>query len=692
MGARIPPASADPFDDFVLDTSGIDFHNAKTNPAATENGLSDFQRFVVQNFFDTQPERRRAFLKQNGFEMSKDGDSYRPIGYDGKYEPIDPGFFDSPSGFIATHNIFTEKGREELKRDFTDVTFDVGTGAGISAAASKGGTAGATAGTAAGAAAGPKGAIVGRVIGSVAGMITSGVAANAAAEAMKAEVGDFFLDEDVPMDLKETAYQSLTTGVLGAVAAGGGKALGKIIDNWKLARAAKAQNALKEMAIRKSNGTFSAELAKDLAENPQNYTPTAVEGANKRLLQLSDDIFGTSVDNPHTTRQLTGGVAKKAIDPLNRRADLEIEKLAQNAEANFAVDEIELALSSRLASIRGKKFRTLEEEKALDFIDGELKRLKDKMRPKKKDVTLFDASGKPIEQAEELAELNFKEGRDFLKSLQNAAYAEGPLKDNGVLRTATSGLKELADKKATDVGSDLADINAKRSEILSTYANFRDTVKQGHIQNAYVGKDNVSRERAMRMFEEMDRVLDTDLANQAKTGQFQSTVESLYKNPGSAFGSGNATTEAVKGGLKGGAKGAFQFGAAGSVLGPEAAMTAAKVGFVKGAVQGAKEGAAFSSPENLIKKFSKIQSRIDDIENGVSPLPAVGRTAGTTAATLGLDTAIPPAVAPQAEPPPVEQAPLPPPGSEGARPQMLPEEEEDPFADFQLDTEGVPGL
>jgi hypothetical protein len=121
-------------------------------------------------------------------------------------------------------------------------------------------------------------------------------------------------------------------------------------------------------------------------------------------------------------------------------------------------------------------------------------------------------------------------------------------------------------------------------------------------------------------------------------------------------------------------------------------MTAAKVGFVKGAVQGAKEGAAFSSPENLIKKFSKIQSRIDDIENGVSPLPAVGRTAGTTAATLGLDTAIPPAVAPQAEPPPVEQAPLPPPGSEGARPQMLPEEEEDPFADFQLDTEGVPGL
>lgn len=64
-------------------------------PATTpkpEFGLKD--RAFIQLFFDTQPKKKKAYLKQIGFEMNPDDDNeIKPIGSNDPWIPIDPGGF-----------------------------------------------------------------------------------------------------------------------------------------------------------------------------------------------------------------------------------------------------------------------------------------------------------------------------------------------------------------------------------------------------------------------------------------------------------------------------------------------------------------------------------------------------------------------------------------------------------------------
>lgn len=596
--------------DLKLDLS--DVQNPSINKLSNQNGLSDWQRFVTKNFFDTQPKRRAAYLKRLGYELKPGSmEEYRPMGSDGNYQPIEPD--NTVLGFIPVYNLFTEDGRKELGRDLGDIAFDTvvaGPATGIGAQI------GAMGGRGVGMAGGPVGAVLGTVGGASAGA----AAGNVAAEAAKTGIGDFFLDESVPIDLQETTYQSLAAGAL----AGVGQAGSSMIQAWKKAGAKGIQASLKEAAVRKSNGTWNMELANDLAKNPEKYTPEAVKGANNKLLTLSDDIFGTSAERPKSTRDLKGGVAKNAIDPLNRRADLEIDKLALNPEANFTVEELAKTLRDRVAPLANKRFKTQDEERALKFFQDEVDDLLRKTEisgPMNQSLNRIGEEGASLPSSG-YGELTFKEGRDLLKRWQNAAYEEGAVKDNGIVKSVTHGLKELADVKAGGIGSDLPAINEKRSKILTTYSNMQSLIKDGSMQSAFVGKDSIAKERVKRMFSEMDSVLDTNMSQEIESTQFRAAVERVYESP-SAFGSGSVITDALKQGGKGAAKGAFQTatvaGAASTFLpldvGTRANIVgiAAGVGGVKGFAKGAREGASFSSPDRMIKSFSKVRNRLDDL-------------------------------------------------------------------------------
>lgn len=649
---NVSPEEEALFSSIELDTDKYGFKDIRRNSAAAQNGLSDFQRFAVQNFFDTQPKRKKAFLKQLGYEMDKDGEKIRPLDSDGSFKPIDPGWFDGdgPMGFIGLDKMFSDDGRKELLRDLSDISYDtLGAGTLTTVGAVKGAGVGTAAGAAIGSPTGP-GAGITAIVGGILGGFTGGAAGNAAAEGIKDVIGDFLLDEEIPMDMKETFYQSLTAGALGSLAKGGGAALKKMIGAWKMRGVTGsgglkgAKEALKQAAIRKSNGTFSQDLVEDMIQNPKNYTREAVDGATNKLLDFSDEIYGTSAGKPiHTTRKLEGGLVRDVINPLNDRADLEIQKLAKDARARFSVEDLVKVVNKRLEPLTSKKFNTKEEEQAISFLRGEVSRLKAKMiKPKpspKPKSGILDASGKPIDVPEpdlpdEFEELTFKEGRDLLKSWQNSVYQEGPVKGNSALKGVTADLKNLADKKATKLGSDIADINAERHLILKTKENFDRLIKDGHLQNSYVGKDNISRKRANRMFEEMDRVLGTDLANQSKSLQFQSAVESVYNKPNAMFGNGSAVSEGLKEGLNESVKQAFRYGTAGSVVPGVGPMVGAKFGAVKGGIQGFGQGMSFASPEAFLKKASKIQSNISDIDAGKSIFNALAPATTMTAPTV----------------------------------------------------------
>lgn len=637
--AGLPEGFDEVFADFDYSVP-IDVHDPKINSASNQNGLSDFQRFAVKNLFDTQIARRRTYMKKLGYELDEEGENYRPIGSDGNFEPIDPGGIKDT--FFAIPKLFSEEGRREvaaeLWRDATDLTYDLGVaspmiggmgalGGGLGAA--KGAAAGAGVGAAIASPTGPGalggagvGAGVGGLLGGVLGTVAGASAGNAMSETMKLGIGDFLMDESVPVNMQELVYQSLVTGMLSGIGKLGSEGIKKL----KLARAEDYKNALKEAAIRKSNGTFNEKLAEDLAMNPQKYAPDNVKDAQKKLLGISDEIFGTSAERPKSTRDLTGGLAKKAIEPLNARADLEMDKLSKMPEANFTVDEIVNTVKSKVESLTQKKFKTQDEERALAFLNDEIKNLKSKFAiptteaaSVRDPITGLTTTTKPTGGG--FKELTFKEGRDLLKRWQNAAYEEGPVKDNGVVKSITGGLKQLADQKAGALGSDLPKINAERSKIQTVYKNLYQTLTPAKMQSAFVGNDNVAKDNVRRVLADADATLGTRLSEAIETAQFQAAVHKFFENP-RAFGSGAVFTDMMREGLRqaknkaiigstaGAAAGTAVGGFAGAGKGGALGGT---IGGIKGLVSGAKEGAAFSSPDDLLQNFSKVKVRIDDL-------------------------------------------------------------------------------
>lgn len=609
-------------------------HDRKLNSAAAENGLSVTQRHIIKNVYDTQPKLRRAFVKQLGYELSEDGESYRPLGKNTNYTPIEPVNF-QPNPWqpdfqpIPYWKMLSEKGldevREEFGRDALDVSFDtLVSGPAIGLAGSSGMVAGAAKGTPIGAITGtylgPAGTLAGgaagAILGGATGLFAGGFVGNAAAETAKLALAEALLDEAVPIDLKETFYQSVLAGGLSVIAKGGAEALRAMAK----VKASDAKAAYKEILNRKADGRLPMPLVEKMVSEPQNFTPAAVADRSKSVNNLYHEMFGTDAMTPHTPRNLQGGVVKDAIQPLNELADLEIQKLSKMPEANTTVEDLAEILTKRTEPISQQRHIDLDtEQPVLDYVKGLIDRFKANFAKKAPD-------GTPIPG--QYDEVPFGDARKILKEAQNAAWNSDKhgVKGNPVMIGVSRDLKELMDAKAGDlaaktgglVSSNLPEINKRRSAMLKTYETLRAKVTPSKLDAAYLGEDKAVKEELRNVLEGADRILGTNLAGAVQTAAFNDQVKRFYENP-KLWGNKTALADA----FKAGADEAFKRGREAVALTSPIALapggikvaagitaaTSAK-GFAKGA---AREFRAHT-PNTLMKNISKIQTRLSDLD------------------------------------------------------------------------------
>lgn len=554
--------------------------------------LSSMDRVILQNFFDTQPHKRKAYLKQIGFEMSPDDDNLiRPLGSGDEFDvEIDPG--------IGT--TFGKQGLaaavKEMSADVNDVLFDAVQGVMVGGGAAGGGGVGAGGG--------PIGILLGGILG--------GAVGNAAAEGVKNSVADLMLDENIPQDMKLTAAQSLITGIIPKAIQGGTFVGGKL-----LKETLEATKAAISRAARFSGKNLTPEILDKASKNPELFTDEAVKGADQRLTQLYKELFGIDPEKPLTvrsTRQINPtSEFGKFVKPLNDAADVELNKLAKDPAANWTVGEFTQPLEIKIAELSAKSGRSVEEKAALSYL-----------REKRNEILNF-AKEKGIgdKKNPSLLQINFKEGREFLKAIQDDAF-DKELPGTSVLKQMAGGgggFRDIADQKATQVGSNLAEINAQRSKALGLFEEARERLKPSALTSTFIGDSNVQKELTKETFGKIDGLLGSDLANQVETGQMQRVVNQIYRG-GKDFGSGNILSRFFAGagaGATAGAGGGFLVGQPG-------------LGALAGGLAGGTGAAVLGDPQTAIKSMGKltgVQGAIEDfVQNRLSRSIAPEQAAG----------------------------------------------------------------
>lgn len=627
-------------DDIAKAMQGLDFNvdididpsDPAQNSLSNQNGLSTQQRWVVQNIFDTQKERRRGYMKQLGYELSKDGEQYRPADSNTNFVPIDPPFFSSEkaiqgsgSGFPSFKELFSAKGATEALQDLGDVSVDIGQGGIVGAAATAAGTVG-----------GAAGSLLGPITGVGAGLASAavgGAAANAGMEAFKGAVGDLYLDKDIPMDWKDTAAQSLFAGLFSL----GGEATGMALQKFRKMGAEGLKTALAQTLSSRGNGKLPPELVVDFMTNPEKYSPKNVKDATEKVVNFADYVFGTSVDHPKLGQSLEGGIHAQVMKDLNTRAESALTNLTANRAANSTIDDVIGVAKEDLQDLHRKTFLNDTEKDALDYINSQLAEVRAKKKlPSAEPSNIIDPStGKPFEtpaSADEFHELNFGELRELLGRWQKHVYAnqKGDSVENPIVAFVTGKLRRLADEKAKSVGSDFPEINAKRSEIFTARQGLLDVAKGQAFNDAYLGKGNPETKfKIQRALAETDRVLDTNLQGAAQTVQFQKAMNELYKNP-SSFGTGSEIGDAARAGLREGTTAQIQSATAGGgaaeLLGLPRKVGAKAVSAIVSPLRtrrAAQVGGAFASPDILVNRVSKINSSLQDLNRATSSMGQV---------------------------------------------------------------------
>lgn len=557
-------------------------------PPVERGPITDQQRLIVQNLFDTQPEKRKAYMKQLGYELDpKDDNKYRPIGTTSGYAEIDPG--------IGAY--FKPGGLKEVARDMGDIAWDTVISGPLTAM-----------GSAKGASLGAKAPGFAKLILGVTGAVLGGSIGNATSEAFKSAAGEIALDDNIPQDMKLTAIQSLISGgmpqVVKGLAKGGKMAVREILDS----RAKAISNAAAA-----SGGGLTPEIIEKAAKNPEQFSKEAVQGATEKLTGIYKEIFGTTVEKPKSTRQISGGIFKEKANELNKQADAELTRLAANPQADFTIGELSDPIKAQIKKLADKFSLTSEESNALSYLRSKLNELETK------GVAAHDAkygaqSLTPMDQKR----IDFRQGREFLKSMQDDAF-DKEIPGSSIVRQAVGGdknaIRGIADAKAAQLGSPLPEINAQRSKLLTTYKNAQEALTPANMTSAFVGDDNVKKQLVQEASKEMDAVLGTQYSTAIEDGQVKRLVENMYNNP-KAFGSGRVVAEAVSGGAKGMAAGGVTGAGVGAMTGV-GAIPGAIVGGIGGAVAGAERATAMSTPEKALAAIAKNKSSVESLTNQI---------------------------------------------------------------------------
>lgn len=599
--------------------------------------LESFDRLVIQNIFDNNPKKKALYLKKLGFELDpKDENKYRPIGNVGSYANIDPGFSEAfrKGGLSAVVN--------EAGLDIGDVAYDWGL-------ANLAATGGGAAGVAAGVPAGP--------VGVMAGLVLGGAAGNAAAETFKNELGNWIVDQDFPLDKRQTLIQSMIVGATPAIFRLGRKASLPLVKGEIETRKIAIANAIKTAG--EKGAPISDGVIERAAREPEMFTEDAVKGATSRINDIYRHIFGLEEAHQVTRpKSIKEGLFREKINPWNGAADAEVDRLALMPEASFSAEEVKAPFLKKIQEItnpdptKGNFFPEEEQLRAIEYIE-------------KKIFPMVDAAAAKGE-----GRLNFKQARNLADKVQADAFDKN-IEGGAMLRQLVGddpeGYLKLIDNRVKDISS-LPSIKAKQHEIMNAYNGAVKTINKNTILNGFIGNENITKEEFAENVLNMDKALGTNYYQLIESGQFQRAIEGAFKNK-DKFGARPAVSQALVSGAKGAVGGGVGGAVVGSTLPGAGTMAGAGIGATVGALEGARTGLALRSPKAALEGLQDATQKVDNIDQILAdvlgkPLSMGGQTAALETGEA-LAPSLTPAEQPSARPSPMPQAPATPSFLEG---------------------------
>lgn len=590
----------DPFADISVEEGESSFTAKPFGPS---------QRFILQNFFDTNDSARRQYMKELGYEVnSLDDNQFRPIGSNMEWLEVDPGFSDAykKGGLKGIAKEFLQDAGD-VAYDLTDIGTKVLAGLGSGLA---GGATGAAAGSVVPGAGTAFGAFAGGIPAAMVGAAASGALTNSA----KQKIRDIFLDKDIPFDAKEMAVDAALSAVGSGVFKGGVKGFQKLKDIDLSTSIDGIKNAIKA-----AGGLPNPDLVERAARNPELFSKEAVEGGATRLQQGVKNIFGLEEDEmlrdiKDLKRIRPDSYFGKLISPVAETAEKAKDALALDRNANVSYADAMGQLQSLYGALEQKMLTgapTQMETNAHKVLKEKMKTLRNmaagnlKLDPKKVTDT-------------QLNQVSFNHGqaREFLNSLQDSAFDVTTKNENPVLRQIAGGMRSYLDdvavKSGNPVGQQLPELNKVMSGLLDDYKTARQTLNPQTIVQAYVGGQStpggtIKANEIQQFMGSLDEKYGTDLAKDFDVQSAQALFENVYKGTpakGSSRVNAFVAQETGKGVLKGASTGALLGGVSGV-----GAIPSAVVGGLVGGANAAKNAAALAQPEVGLSKLQQLLAK-----------------------------------------------------------------------------------
>lgn len=492
------------------------------------------ERLVTTLIFDTQPKRKKEWLNKLGYDVNpKDDNEIKPIGAtDDQYFPIDPG------GVFDFSQYGKKGGVSELGKDALEASLDFLQGSATEATGEGAGIIGAVGG--------PAGFVAGRSAGRMA-MFN-------AIENMKDSIGNFFLEEDMPIDTALRATQTAIQAVGPEALATGGKALKKAAEKTFSNISSGVRNLLSI-----GNGKIGEQAWAALKKNPSMIADeSALKNASSDIASTVDRLTGAGPDGNSINRSVLGD----KLSELEPQRKVQADILSQDPNNGAPLDKIiRFFEEKKLELADPNKFPLLSEQRkdSIRYINGKINELKKLVKvPEAGSVATgtenrltfgqLDSVVKELQSDLYSPKLMTKDWRNAVKSLVDGS-PESP------------GLNNLLKEKATAAGSPYAQIKEQQSKIFKAYDNVIDNVTPEKAKRFVLGDETIdprftSTDDVARRFgdavKSVDEVLGTKTYDAIKDGQIRGQFWQAIADKGSS-GSGKVLTPSLAvGGLTAG--------------------------------------------------------------------------------------------------------------------------------------------
>jgi len=567
--------------------AGVDEIEVSEDAPRTEP-LTEMERFIFQNIFDTQPEKRRQYAREIGLELDpKDDNKFRSFGSNGDFQgEIDPGI-----------DAYFKKGAlKEIIQDMGDIGFDTL----VSGALATGGAvSGGAAGLGAGVAAAPATAGASAAVLPILGAFLGGTAGNAAAEEMKNGIANLILDKELPMDRRMMLAQSAIVGAVPVVGQGaknlGRKVLGSYLSS--------SREAAKE--VLKQTGKLGDEAIDKVTQDPKAFTKEAVSQGEKNFSDFYKQFFGLDPEQDiekavsRLETPLPDSAFGQKLQPLRQAQQVEIDKISALPQGNFTKQELAAPIESEIIRLKGLGNPIADEKKALKTLSKQAKSLEGMFGDKE--------------------QIDFRTAKEFLRGFQDSAFkstAIGTQSQNPVVSSIAGRVRRNLDEKAKMAGSTLPEINAQMSNALETYKMAAKNLKPKSMVS-YFGAGN-DRDEVRTILGRVDDTLGSDYSKQFESGALKSQLEKVYKN--APVGS-SQTNQIIAGEAAKSAKtGAFAGLTAGGAMGGfQGAGVGGSLGALVGGAKGLQRGRLLANPEKNISEIAGLTKRIEGLDQMTGP-------------------------------------------------------------------------